>query len=419
MLKLQLGILFLFGYLAIIFEHVVRVNKAAVSLFMAGLMWLLCFSYAGHGHDISLHDLSDIAQIIFFLLSVMVIIELVDAHRGFAVIARLCRVQSKTVLLWVLLTIAFFMSAALDNLTSIIIIASIIKRLVPSREDRLLLGSMCVIAVNAGGAWTPLGDVTTTMLWINGKISSWGIIRALLIPSASCAIVAGLLAQWRLSSKRSQALEISESEVLRLSSGSYTVVLTGLISLLMIPIWKASLGVPPFLGALLGLGSVWVISDWTHYPHGEERQHLRVPHILTKIDISSITFFIGILLSVSALSFAGILNDIAYNLDRVFSRNVIAVLIGLVSSVLDNVPLVAATMNMYDLPIDHTLWQLIAYTAGTGGSVFIIGSAAGVAFMGLEKVDFVWYVRKISGIALVSYFVGVMTYFAMQYFGMT
>ncbi|MEF9497407.1 NhaD family Na+:H+ antiporter [Chlamydia sp. 04-14] len=414
MLKFQLCALFLFGYIAIVFEHIVRVNKSAVALAMGGLMWLVCFSHMQHAdHMILAEEIADMAQVIFFLFAAMAIVELIDAHKGFSIIVRCCYIQSRTLLLWVLIGLSFFLSAALDNLTSIIIIISILKRLVKSREDRLLLGAICVISVNAGGAWTPLGDVTTTMLWINNKVTSWGIIRALFVPSLVCVLIAGVCAQFMLK-KRTTGMISKDVEMEGSPKKSGLIICIGLGSLLMVPIWKACLGVPPFIGALLGLGLVWLASDWIHSPHGEDRYHLRIPHILTKIDISSITFFIGILLAVNALTFSNVLSELSMSMDRIFSRNVVAIFIGLISSVLDNVPLVAATMGMYQVPMDDTLWKLIAYAAGTGGSILIIGSAAGVAFMGIEKVDFLWYFKKISWIALASYFGGLISYFMLE-----
>ncbi|WP_201456250.1 NhaD family Na+:H+ antiporter [Chlamydia sp. 17-3921] len=414
MLKFQLCTLFLFGYIAIVFEHIVRVNKSAVALVMGGLMWLVCFSHIQHANLMILaEEISDMAQVIFFLFSAMAIVELIDSHKGFSVIAKCCRMRSLILLLWILLGLSFFLSAALDNLTSIIIIISILKRLVKTREDRLLLGALCVIGVNAGGAWTPLGDVTTTMLWINNKITSWGVIKFLFIPSLICVVVAGICGQFLLRKNHGFILA-KDSEVQIAPAKSSLIIFIGLGSLLMVPVWKACLGVPPFIGALLGLGLVWLTSDWIHSPHGEDRYHLRIPHILTKIDISSTTFFIGILLAVNALSFANVLSDLSSWMDHLFSRHVVAVFIGLISSVLDNVPLVAATMGMYQLPVDDTLWKLIAYAAGTGGSILIIGSAAGVAFMGIEKVNFLWYFKKISWIALTSYFCGLFSYFILE-----
>ncbi|MEG0287249.1 MAG: NhaD family Na+:H+ antiporter [Victivallaceae bacterium] len=414
MLLLELASLFLIGYMGIVFEGFLKINKSAVALIMGGMMWLFCFFHLGHGSSGEMAlELADTAQVIFFLFAAMAIIELIDAHKGFELLVRCFRFSSGYSLLWLLIGISFFMSAALDNLTSIIIIVSILKRLVKNREDRWILGAVCVIAVNAGGAWTPLGDVTTTMLWINNKVSSWGIIKSLFFPSAICALVSGLVAQLFLK-KRHIAMHdnVSKSDP---QPGAYVILILGIGSLLMVPVWKTCVGLPPFMGGLLGLGLVWLASDWLHHPHGESRSHLRVPYILTKIDISSITFFIGILMAVNALTYGKILFSFSEFLDRLLpSRNYVAVVIGLVSSILDNVPLVAATIGMYDLPTDHTLWKLIAYAAGTGGSILVIGSAAGVAYMGIEKVDFLWYFKKISLVAILGYFGGLVTYFVLN-----
>lgn len=411
MFYFQLIFLFLSGYLAIVLEEIIKINKSAVSLLMGGIMWIICFMYLGNvsGTDVIMH-LSEVAQIIFFLLGAMAIVELIDSHKGFSLVAKLCWLKSKVALLWLLVFISFFMSAILDNLTAIIIITSILKRLIKDSSDRWLFGAICVISVNAGGAWTPLGDVTTTMLWINSKITAINIMKALFIPSLLSVLVPTVLASLKLKNQKNSF--ISEKVDVTAQPGAYLMLFLGVGSLLMIPVWKACVGLPPFMGALLGLGLVWFVSDWMHNPHGESRNHLRVPHILSKIDVASITFFIGILLSINALSFSGILTKCANLLDQTISnQNYVAVIIGLVSSVLDNVPLVAAAMEMYNVPIDSPLWELIAYATGTGGSILIIGSAAGVAFMGLEKVSFLWYLKKVSLLALIGYFVGIFSYF--------
>lgn len=411
MFYFQLIFLFLSGYLAIVLEEIIKINKSAVSLLMGGIMWIICFMYLGNvsGTDVIMH-LSEVAQIIFFLLGAMAIVELIDSHKGFSLVAKLCWLKSKVALLWLLVFISFFMSAILDNLTTIIIITSLLKRLIKDSSDRWLFGAICVISVNAGGAWTPLGDVTTTMLWINSKITAVNIMRALFIPSLLSVLVPTILASLKLKNQKNSF--ISDKVDITAQPGAYLMLFLGVGSLLMIPVWKSCVGLPPFMGALLGLGLVWFVSDWMHNPHGESRNHLRVPHILSKIDVASITFFIGILLSINALSFSGILTKCANLLDQVISnQNYVAIVIGLVSSVLDNVPLVAATMEMYNVPIDSPLWELIAYATGTGGSILIIGSAAGVAFMGLEKVSFLWYLKKVSLLALIGYFVGIFSYF--------
>ena len=413
MLYPLLIVFFSLGYLAIIFEKFLHVNKAAIALTTGALCWLLYFVLLPSDFSV-LHmekQIYDVAQIIFFLLGAMVIVELIDSHHGFKVITDMLYTASKTRMLWFLLGVSFFMSAVLDNLTTMIVMVSLLKKLIDNKQERWLLGSLIVIAVNAGGAWTPIGDVTTTMLWINNKITTGVTIKSLFLPSVACAVVAGFLGTFLFKGSNREA---PSSFHLQMAPGARRILLLGIGSLVLIPVWKAVFDLPPFLGALLGVGMLWLTTDLLHYRHGEKRWHLRVVHILTKIDTSGILFFLGILLAVDALTEAGILKNIADWLQRVVpNQNWVAVLIGLVSSVIDNVPLVAATMGMYDVsqyPVDSSLWLMIAYAAGTGGSILIIGSAAGVAFMGLEKVDFIWYLKHISWIALISYFAGFAVY---------
>lgn len=407
---------FALGYLAIIFEKFLHVNKAAIALAMGAICWLLVFSNQTPGFD-SVHfaeKISDVAQIIFFLLAAMVIVELIDSHHGFKLFTDMLYTSSKRKMLWFLILISFFMSAALDNLTAMIVITSLLRKLVANRRERWLIGSILIITVNAGGAWTPIGDVTTTMLWINSKITTVAIIKALLIPSIVCAAVGGLIATFLI---KGESEEVSTHFHLPMEPGAKRVFFMGVGSLIMVPVWKGLFGLPPFMGALIGLGLLWLITDIIHFRHGEARWHLRVTHILTKIDTSGILFFLGILLAIDALAMSGLLIEFADALSRMIpNQHWVAVIIGLISSVIDNVPLVAATMGMYDMaqyPINSSLWQMIAYAAGTGGSVLIIGSAAGVAFMGMEKIDFLWYLKHISWIALVSYFAGFAAYALM------
>ncbi len=412
----ELIILFSIGYLAIIFEKFLHINKAAIALVMAAGCWLLFFAQTSEGGiapGVLEEQLSSVAQIIFFLIAAMVIVELIDSHHGFKLITDILYTSSLRRMLWFLVTISFFMSAVLDNLTAMIVMTSLLRKLIKDKKERWLLGSIVVIAVNAGGAWTPIGDVTTTMLWIHNKITTWATIKALFLPSVTCALVAALIATWVLGKKdRDKQPSLIQ---LPMEPGARRVLLLGIAALVMVPVWKSLFGLPPYLGALIGLGVLWLVTDVMHFRYGEERWHLRVTHILTKIDTSGILFFLGILLAINALETPGILKDFAGFLERHLpNQNYVAVLIGIISSVIDNVPLVAATMGMYDMtlfPVDSSLWQLIAYAAGTGGSILIIGSAAGVAFMGMEKVDFIWYFRHISWIALLSYFAGIIVYF--------
>lgn len=406
-------IIFACGYLAIIFERPLHMNKAAIALVTGALCWLAYF--AGRPASFSpllfAEQLSDVAQIIFFLMAAMIIVELIDSHHGFKLITDIFYTSSRRKMLWFLLCVSFFMSAVLDNLTAMIVMVSLLKKLIEDQKARWLIGSLIVIAVNAGGAWTPIGDVTTTLLWINGKITTWETIKALFIPSVVCAVVAGGITTFLIKGGNHA---VPTQLHLPMEPGARRVFFMGVASLVLVPVWKALFGLPPFLGALMGLGGLWLITDIIHFRHGESRWHLRVVHIITKIDTSGILFFLGILLAIDALTMSGMLKEFASALQAAIpNQKWIAIIIGIISSVIDNVPLVAATMGMYTMtehPPDSTLWQMIAYAAGTGGSILIIGSAAGVAFMGLDKVDFIWYFKHISWIALISYFAGVGAY---------
>jgi NhaD family Na+/H+ antiporter len=406
---------FALGYLAIIFEAPLKVNKSASALLMAVATWGSFFLIRGHSLSVDLavlgHHLDSVSQILFFLLGAMTLVELIDAHKGFKVITDFITASSNRKMLWIIGVVTFFLSSILDNLTTTIVMVSLIRKLVHGTEERLKLGALIVIAANAGGAWTPIGDVTTTMLWINGNISTLPTIRALFFPSLASLLVA----IWWLGRSMHGALSVPREERVdeRLEPGARPVFYAGLGALIFVPIFKGLTGLPPFMGILLGLGALWLLTDLLHYPH-RDREHLRIPRILARVDTSSILFFLGILLCVGSLDAIGALTEMARFLDQTIGNlPIIATLIGLISAVVDNVPLVAAGMGMYDVasyPPDSLFWQLLAYCAGTGGSILIIGSAAGVAFMGMEKVDFFWYLRKASPAALVSYFAGIAVY---------
>lgn len=414
MLYITLLTIFALGYCAIIFEKFLNMNKGAIALVMAVLCWLAFFFIVPQEqllqHQFT-EQISDVAQIIFFLLAAMSIVELIDIHQGFKLITDIFYTSSRKKMFWFLILISFFMSSILDNLTSMIVMVSLLRKMIPDKEERWLFGSMIVISVNAGGAWTPIGDVTTTMMWISNKITTWETIKWLFLPSIANVLVSGLIASFFLPRKEKAPTAFVAPP---LEPGAKRVFFMGVLALVMIPVFKATLGLPPFMGALLGLGIVWLITDIIHFGH-QGREHLRMAHVFGKIDTSGILFFLGILLAIQSLTMAGILKDFAILLDRLVpNQNYVAVIIGLMSSIIDNVPLVAATFGMYDIaqyPVNSTLWQLIAYAAGTGGSILIIGSAAGVAFMGMEHVDFLWYLRRISLIALAGYFAGVIVYF--------
>lgn len=409
--------IFAIGYMAIILEFYIKVNKTAVGLFLAVMCWMFYFlgdikSLSENMADLSRH-LSDISQILFFLLGAMTLVELIDSHKGFNTVARLIHTQSKRQMLWVISIISFLLSAVLDNLTTTILMISILRKLIPLKKDRFLLACMVIIAANAGGAWTPIGDVTTTMLWINGQVSTLAVMKSIFIPSViSMLIPLGYFSFKEKGNYPPMERDFTKEEP---EPGARLIFYMGIGALIFVPIFKWLTGMPPFMGMLISLAVLWLTTDAMHHRH-EHRKHLRVPHILTKIDVSSILFFLGILLAIDALEAVGILEIVANWLnDTVRNHTLIAGAIGIFSAIIDNVPLVAATMGMYNLetyPMNSDLWLMIAFAAGTGGSILIIGSSAGVALMGLEKIDFVAYMKRVSIPVLIGYLVG-MCYFLL------
>ena len=413
-------VLFVLAYAAIALEHPLRVNKTATALVAAGVLWSLYALGAGGAHGVS-HELGEslmgTAQIVFFLMGAMAIVEVVDAHNGFEVLTSRVRTQSMARLAWLVGLVTFFLSAVLDNLTTTIVMVSLMKKLLQRREDRLLFAGFIVIAANAGGAWTPIGDVTTTMLWIGGQITALEIMKGLFVPSMVSLLVplAAIAAQLRGQPVRSPERIDTEGSGGTTAFERKLMFFLGLGILIAVPVFKAATGLPPFMGILLGLGLLWLVGDLVHrHKDDEAKAHLTLVSALQRIDMSAVLFFVGILLAVATLEHTGLLAAIAQWLDRAVGRqDIIVLLIGLVSAVVDNVPLVAASMGMYSLqqyPADSFLWEFLAYCAGTGGSILIIGSAAGVAAMGLEKIDFFWYVRKVSGWALLGYLAGAAVY---------
>ncbi len=406
--------IFILGYAAITLEHSIKINKAASALVTGVLCWTV---YVLSSVDTQLatqalaEHMGDLSGILFFLLGAMVIVELIDAHDGFHIITSRITTSSKRKLLCVISTMAFFLSALLDNLTTTIVVVTLIRKLIAERDDRLLFTGVTVIAANAGGVWSPMGDVTTTMLWIGGQISVWPTITSLLIPSMVCSVVPVIAVSLRLQGVVPRPVGRSP-EILSSSDFERKAVFwLGLAVLLFVPAFKTITHLPPFMGMLFGLGVVWVLTELIHSEKDEaEKGVLSVNHAIRKIDTPSILFFLGILLSISALQTAGILQFLASWLQsHVGDVVVLGLIIGLVSAVLDNVPLVAAVQGMYSLsayPMDDFFWQFIVYTSGTGGSALIVGSAAGVAAMGLEKIEFFWYLRKISFLAVMGYLSG-------------
>ena len=450
-------VVFILGYAFIALEHNVHIDKAASALVTGTVCWalfvlgwhevpahlaeefhLFAADHGGQGHGglaqffehRLLHHMEEISSILFFLMGAMTIVELIDAHEGFRVITDRIQTKNKVKMLWIVCVLTFFFSALLDNLTTSIVMVSLLRKLIDDRQTRWLFAGMVVIAANAGGAWSPIGDVTTTMLWIGGQLTTTTIVGNLILPSIACLLVPLALLSFRLSGdiERPQA-EADEGWDPTTPFERNLVFAAGVGGLLFVPVFKTVTHLPPFMGMMLSLGVLWMMTERLHRTKNlEEKSHLTVIGVLRKIDSASVLFFLGILLAVAALQEAGHLilaaDWLRTSLNDVY---LIDLAIGLLSAIVDNVPLVAASMGMYDIvPLeaatdawsamfvqDGIFWQFLAYCAGTGGSALIIGSAAGVAVMGLERIDFVWYLKKISLLAILGYFAGAGVYLLM------
>tara|TARA_B100001057_G_scaffold236721_1_gene236989 strand:- start:7955 stop:9361 length:1407 start_codon:yes stop_codon:yes gene_type:complete len=468
-MEILLIIIFVIGYLAIALEHPIRIDKAASALVMGGIIWgalalgiddlvtkeflyefyekfktkfnslkeIGVYSSDEYAKPIKFlkyelsHHLVDIGEILFFLLAAMTIVELVDSHQGFSIITDKITTKRKVPLMWILCVISFFFSAVLDNLTTSIVMAALISKMIKDKKDLWMFAGMIIISANAGGAWSPMGDVTTIMLWVGGQVTAWNIIYSIFIPSLVCMIVPLLYISFKLKgSIQSPDLTSLNSEINSVKTYERNLIFyMGVLGLLFVPIFKITTGLPPYLGMLLSLGVLWVTTEILHRDKNyEQKRNLSVIGVLKKVDTPTIFFFLGILLAVAGLQSAGQLDIVAKYLENTFSGEnkiyIINVLIGLMSALVDNVPLVAGAMGMYEIgpiqegilayPQDHKFWQFLAYCAGTGGSVLIIGSAAGVAVMGILKIDFMWYLKRISFLALIGYVAGAITYIIMQ-----
>lgn len=448
-------IVFVVGYLCIALEHPIKVNKTASAILTGVVCWTLFMlsqptetvisssHYATFVEGLKLeqggesvaslssteiyrefvlselgHHLSAIAQILFFLLGAMTIVELVDAHHGFRFITDRIKTKDAKKLLWIICWVAFFLSSVLDNLTTTIVMISLVRKLIPNKDMRLFFAGMIVIAANAGGAWTPIGDVTTTMLWIGGQISTGAIMKSLFLPSIVCMLVPLLYLSFTLKGELGAHHEHHTKNHEEMVKTGRLMLLLGVGALVFVPVFKTLTHMPPYVGMLLGLGVLWVVSELIN-PELDEavKKNYTAAGALARIDVPSVLFFLGILLAVGALESMQVLSRFAGWLDQsIGDQRVIVTVIGIISSIVDNVPLVAASMGMYSLdvyPQDHMIWEYLAYCAGTGGSILIIGSAAGVAAMGMEKIDFIWYVKKISFLALLGYFAGAFCYLLM------
>lgn len=456
-------VVFVIGYLAIALEHPIKIDKAASALLVGAITWTIFalnadvilegsvgfikylkeYALLNDGqetdalhyvtHELQ-HHLSEIAEILFFLLGAMTIVELIDAHEGFALITDRINTANKVKLMWILSVLTFFLSAALDNLTTAIVMSALLKKLIKSKEDLWLYAGMVIIAANAGGAWSPIGDVTTIMLWIGGQVTAANIVIKLLIPSLVALAVPLIVLSFTLKGEVERKLGMVERHHLedRTTPGEQkTVLFMGVGALLFVPVFKTITHLPPYMGILLGLGTLWTVTEIMHRSKNKaDKSKLSVIGVLQKVDTPSVLFFLGILAAVGSLQSAGHLRIMAQFLnDTIGNMYAINMVIGLLSSIVDNVPLVAGAMGMYDLlpatatavpgiayPVDHSFWEFLAYCAGTGGSCLIIGSAAGVAVMGILNIDFIWYLKKVTWLALIGYLAGAFTFIGMDIF---
>lgn len=451
-------IVFIAGYLAIALEHPIKIDKAASALVIGGLGWALLAmgifdiieintvadkfnhfqdwfevkypnkvisEYKFMSYELS-HHLVDIAEILFFLLAAMTIVELIDAHEGFSIITNKITTNKKVALLWILSFITFFFSAALDNLTTAIVMAALLTKLIKDKEDLWLFAGVIILTANAGGAWSPIGDITTIMLWIGGQVTASNIITSVFLPSVVCALVPLIYLSFKLKGEidRPENMVLTEHKKNPTTKFERNLIFyLGVCGLLFVPIFKTITHLPPYVGILLSLGVLWITTEILHKSKNDEQKSaLSVIGVLKKVDVPTIFFFLGILLAVASLQSAGQLDIVATYLDKQFNGDiyVINMIIGLLSSIVDNVPLVAGAMGMYeieavgDFAVDGVFWEFLAYCAGTGGSVLIIGSAAGVAIMGILKIDFIWYLKNISFLALLGYMAGAATYIFLQ-----
>jgi len=414
-------IIFAIGYLAIIFEHKLRINKAAPAILTGVLCWTAYIFTVADKHLVNeklIASFGEVSGILFFLLSAMTIVELIDAHDGFDVITQKITTKSKRKLLWIIAIITFFLSSVLDNLTTTIVMVSLIRKLLSEREEKLIFAGIIIIAANAGGAWSPIGDVTTTMLWIGGQITTSGIMLHTFLPSIICLIVPVAMLSFKIKGEFS-AVQTDENKQTAVSNREKILVFSiGIGALIFVPVFKTITHLPPYMGILFGLSIMWLLTEFIHNGKNEaDKNFFSVLYALRKVDTPSILFFLGILMAISSMQISGHLAQFATILDtHIGNQSIIVIVMGLISAIIDNVPLVAASMGMYtlqQLPPDNFFWLFLAYCVGTGGSALIIGSAAGVAAMGMEKIDFFWYLKKISFLALCGYLAGAL-FFILQ-----
>ena len=449
-------LLFVIGYLSITLEHPLKLDKTVPALLMAALMWALLsvgfhqgwFSVVDgngtvfnidsgdvhqqeHGFEgLLLHHIGKVAEILIFLIGAMTIVELIDLHKGFDVFKQMIKTRSKIRLLWITGIVGFLLSSVIDNLTATIVLISLLRKLIHDREERIWYASLIVIATNAGGAWSPIGDVTTTMLWIAKKVSAGGLSEYIIIPAIFCFIVPYALASTMKIFKGNIEVDESNHEETNKLLSSKTMLWLGLGAIIFVPIFKTLTHLPPYVGMMLSLAVVWLVSEYIQPEDNfdKSRKHLYSANkALSRIEISSILFFLGILMAVAALESlvfgsingveTGTLRYAAESISNAIpNMDIVVIFLGVLSAVIDNVPLVAASMGMYTYEMDHPVWHFIAYSAGTGGSMLIIGSAAGVAAMGMEKIDFIWYLKKITWLAFAGFMSGALVFLFIEHY---
>ena len=427
--------LFVAGYLCIALESFTKVNKAAIALLMCVGCWTLLMMSPGayypdvaggsvvhHIAEVIEHHLGDAGGTLFFLMGAMTIVEIVDSNGGFNFVRDTIKTRSKRKLLWRVAFITFFLSAILDNLTTSIVMIMVLRKLVQSREERMIYAAMVIVSANSGGAFSPIGDVTTIMLWIKGVITTQGVLMEIFIPSLVSMVIPVFIMQYTLHGKFDKEQNLPKADVSQFTKTQRDVIFwLGVGGLVFVPIFKTLTHLPPFMGILLVLGVLWTVTEIFHHNTSEDdTMAKRVTDLLSRIDLSTIMFFLGILMAVAVLQEVGVLTMMGKGLNEAFSGNYYLIngIIGVLSSIVDNVPLVAGCMGMYPvapdpasaMAVDGIFWQLLAYCAGVGGSMLIIGSAAGVVVMGLEKITFGWYMKKITWVAFLGYLAGILVY---------
>ena len=438
-LTIAIVVVFVIGYACIALEALTKVNKAAIALLMCVFCWTLLMLAPGsyyptvaadgvihHIAEVIEHHLGDAAGTLFFLMGAMTIVEIVDSNGGFNFVRDALKTRSKRKLLWRMAFMTFFLSAILDNLTTSIVMIMVLRKLVQSRNERLIYAGAIILSANSGGAFSPIGDVTTIMLWIKGVITTQGVLTEIFIPSLISMLIPVAILSLSLKGKFDKSQNLAKSSVSQFTKTQRNIIFwLGVGGLIFVPIFKTITHLPPFMGILLVLGILWTTTEIFHYNTSEDdTMAKRVSDIMTKIDLSTIMFFLGILMAVAVLQEVGVLTMLGQTLDETFQGNhyLVTGIIGVLSSIVDNVPLVAGCMGMYpvqaagDLAVDGIFWQLLAYCAGVGGSILIIGSAAGVVVMGLEKITFGWYLKKISWVVFIGYIAGIFSYWVIRTF---